>query len=823
MSSHLDDNIIPPSRQREAPRKDLKWIGQNMKRVEDPRLLTGKGKYIDDLSLPNMAEAAVLRSPHAHARIVSIDISRAAALPGVVAVVTGKDMATVTGPCASFASPPITQHCMAIDKVRHVGEAVAAVVAEDRYIAEDAVELIEVRYEPLPVNASAETAIKASGDGLIHPTERPTNVALDETYAWGPVEEDFAKADVVIRRQLTWGRSSGTPIETCGAVAQYEDGIGYTVHSNSSMGNFIPWVLADSLKVNPTQVKFIGVTGGGSFGSKVFLHKIIILTGGLARLAGRPVKYIEDRLEHFLNSDGHGPNRIYDAELALKKDGTMLSLRFKVIDDYGAYLQFGVGTHGNPMSQVTGPYRINSVGMHLMAVLTNKCQQGPYRCFGAECANWMLERLVDAAAQEMKIDREVLRTKNMITPDQFPYMIPTGNIYDSGDYHAVLADAKKLIDLDGWKKEQTQARTQGRYIGIGLATCQERSVYSPTEWWSLNPQATPGFALTSAPEGIQLRIDGSGHIFAQLQTPFIGTSSETMVTQVLAEQFGLTPADISIGYSDSQTGFNGIGANGSRFTVMVTGACVSASLKLKERLKRFGAEMIEASMNDVEVRDGAVSVVGAPDMRKTIGEVALMANFFRKNFPDDPAFDSGLETTAVYDHPLNTLPHPQRKHLGIFYPIMGHQCHIAVVEVDAATGKVAILDYAAVHDAGTMVNPKTLGGQVAGGTANGIGTVLMEEFIYDEQGQFVNANFAQCCLPSAHDIPTIRMGHRETPSPYTEYGIKGGGEGGRMAAPAAMVSAIEDALRPLDVEILSVPMTPPRLRALIREAQAAQH
>ena len=819
MSSHLKDNIIPPSRRRESPRKDLKWIGQSINRVEDPRLLTGKGKYIDDLSVANMAEAAVLRSPHAHARIVSIDTSRARALPGVIAVVTGADMAEVVGPCLSFASPPITHHVIALDKVRHVGEIVVAVVAEDRYIAEDAVDLIDVEYELLPVNSDVELAIAATGDAVIHPTDRPTNVALDQTYTWGTVDEDFDKADVVIRRRLTWGRSSGTPIETCGVIAEYEDGIGFTITSNSAFGNFIPWAIAGSLKVSPTQVKLVGVTNGGSFGTKVLLHKYMILTAGLARIAGRPVKYLEDRLEHFMNSDAHGPDRRYDAELALKSDGTMLSLRFKVIDDYGAYLHFGVGTNGNPMAQVTGPYRINSVQMHLVAVLTNKCQQGPYRCFGAECANWMIERLVDAAAQEMHLDREALRLMNMIRPDEFPYMIPTGNIYDSGNYQEQLIDAKKLIDWDGWQKKQAEARAQGRYLGIGLATCQERSVYAPTEWWSLNPLETPGFTLTSAPEGIQLRIDGSGHMFVHLQTPFIGTSSETMVVQVLAEQFGIAIADIVIGYSDSQAGFNGVGANGSRFTVMIAGACVSAAAKLKDRLKVFGAHMLEASVSDVEVRDGAVSILGVPGRRKTIAEIALMANFFRKSFPDDAAYDSGLETTAVYDHPINTAPHPERKHLGIFYPIMGHQCHIAIVEVDAQTGKVHILDYAAVHDAGTMVNPKTLGGQVVGGTANGIGTVLMEEFIYDENGQFVNANFGQCCLPSSHDVPNIRVGHRETPSPYTEYGIKGGGEGGRMAAPAALTSAIEDALRPLGVEILNVPVPPSRLRALIRQAQ----
>jgi len=820
-SPHLADIVIPPSRQREAARSSAKWIGKSIPRVEDPKLLTGKGRYIDDLSLPNMAHAAVLRSPHAHARIIRINKSRAEALPGVVCVVTGRELSEVAASAVSFASPPITQHPMAIEKARHVGEVIAAVVAEDRYIAEDAVELIEVEYELLPVNSDPEIAMNATGDGVIHPTERESNVAYDETFDWGPVEEDFARAELVVRRKMRWGRAAGTPIETCGAVAEYDDANGYTVTSNSAFGNFIPWVLAGCLKVHPTKLKLIGVNNGGSFGTKVLLHKIIILTAGLARLSGRPVKYIEDRLEHFLNSDGHGPDRYYDAELALRRDGTMLALRFKVVDDYGAYLHFSVGTNGNPLAQVVGPYKINSVGMRLIAVLTNKCQQGPYRCFGAECANFVIERLVDAAARELGMDREALRLHNMVQPHEFPYMIPTGNIYDSGNYQAVLDKAKTLIDLPAWKSRQAEARTQGRRLGIGLVTCQERSVYSPTEWWFLNPVKTPGFALTSAPEGVQLRIDGSGHIYCQLQTPFIGTSSETMVTQVLCEQFGVAPGDIAIGYSDSHTGFNGIGANGSRFTVMVAGACVSASHRLKERLKRFGAHLLEANTADVEVVDGAVRVHGT-DRHKTIAEIAIMANFFRKAFPDTPEFDTGLETTAVYDHPLATEPHPERKHLGIFYPIMGHQCHIAVVEVDEETGQVKILDYAAVHDVGTVVNPMTLDGQVVGGTANGIGTALLEEFIYDAEGQFVNANLGQFCMPSAHEVPHIRTAHLSTPSPFTEYGIKGGGEGGRMSAPAAIASAIEDALAPLGIEILQVPVPPPRLRALIRSATRPQ-
>jgi CO/xanthine dehydrogenase Mo-binding subunit len=817
MTTHLDTNILPPSRQRELPSQPRKWIGQSMKRVEDRRFLLGKGKYIDDHVVPNMAHAATVRSPHAHARIVSIDVSKARALPGVIGVYTGADLATVVDACPSFASPPVTQRAMAIDRVRHVGEVVAAIVAVDRYVAEDAAELVEVQYELLPANVDIEAAMGATGDAVIHPADRSSNQALDESFKFGPVDEDFARAHHIVKRRLRWKRSSAQAIETCGCISEFDIVTGgYTIHCNTNFSNFIPFVIAGSLRISPTVLKMLPITTGGSFGSKVFIHKIVILTSGLAKLAGQPVKYIEDRLEHFTNSDSHGSDRLYDAELALAQDGTMLSLRFKVLDDYGAYLQFGVGTHGNAMAQVTGPYRIGSFGMRVIAVLTNKCQQGPYRGFGSEVTNWVLERLVDAAAEEMGLDPLALRVQNMIQPNEFPYMIPTGNIYDSGNFQQVLKQAKELIGLDAWKKKAADYRAQGRCVGVGVATCQERSVYGPTEWWSLNNLATPGFTLTSTPEGISLRIDPVGKIFATLHSIFIGNSPETIVTQVLAEQFTVPPSDIVVGYSDTHSGFNGVGPQGSRFTAMITGACVSASYKIQHKLKKLAGHLLEASEGDLELRDGAVAVKGT-DRKVSIADIAMQANFFRLNFPDKPEFDSGLETTAVYDHPISTLPHPERKHLGVFYPMVGHICHIAVVEVDPGTGKVSILDYAAVHDNGTIVNPKTLGGQVLGGTANGIGTTLSEEFIYDEQGQFLNPNFAEFAMPSAWEMPAnLKMGHVETPSPYTEYGVKGGGEGGRLGAPSALSSAIDDALQFYGVKVQQIPVRPSTLRAMIR-------
>jgi CO/xanthine dehydrogenase Mo-binding subunit len=821
---YVPDLEIPAPQRNEAERADTKWIGQSMKRVEDPRLLAGKGKYVDDVVLPGMAHAALLRSPFAHARIKSIDCSKARALPGVLLVVTGAEFAEKTGPTATFSSPPVVQHAIAVERVRHVGETVAAVVAESRYIAEDALELIEVEYEELPVVADVEEAAKASGDAVLHPYRGDTNVAMDKTFTFGPVDDDFARADVVIKRRLRWGRSGPQPLETVGAVADYDCGTGkFTVYCNTSMYTYVGWLCAAALGVPATHLNIIPTLAGGSFGSKLFLHKVIVLTGGLSRLAGRPVKFVEDRIDNMTNADAHGSDRVYEAELALKSDGTMLSLRYKVFDDYGAYLQFGYGTHGNAFSQVTGPYRINSVQAHIVAVLTNKCQQGAYRGFGSEVSNFVVERMADAAAKELGIDPVALRRKNLIQPDEFPYVIPTGNVYDIGNYQAVLDEGLRMFDLNGWRVKQAEARKEGRYIGIGLVTVQERSVFSATEFWSLNPVETPGFALTSSPEALSMRIDPTGKVFIRLNSPFWGNSPETVVTQIAAEALTVHPSDISVGYADTDAGFNGTGPGGSRYTVMVAGAAVKAAKNLRERLFLFAAHMLESNVSDLELRDGKVGVRGVPPLEKTIAEIAMASHYFRLNFPTDPAYASGLETTAVYDHPLTTMPASDRSHLGIFYPIMGNMTHAAAVEVDPATGKVAILDYVAVHDCGTVVNPMTLAGHVRGGTAQGIGSALYEHFHYDENGQLLTASFADYHMPTSHEVPPeIRVGHVETPSPYTEYGIKGGGEGGRMAAPALMVQAIEDALTPFGVELSEIPLTPNRLRQIVRESGATK-
>jgi CO/xanthine dehydrogenase Mo-binding subunit len=619
------------------------------------------------------------------------------------------------------------------------------------------------------------------------------------------VEGTFARAPRKVQARLRWPRSTAMPMDTNGAIGDYDRGTGVvTVWANSMNFTYFQWLLAACLKVPTSKLNVLPVAAGGSFGSKFFMHKVPCLAGFLSKLVGRPVKYVEDRIDHIVNNDHAGSDRHYDAELAFDDDGTFRALRIRVVDDYGAYLQFGTGTHGNSLSQIVGPYRIGEVEYSLQAVLTNKNQQGAYRGFGAEVSNWVLERLVDFAARDLGVDRVELRRRNLIGPDEFPYRTPTGNIYDSGNYPGVVEKVLEASDYAGWVAERDRARAEGRHIGIGVVASQERSVFSSTEFWFWFDQ--PSFTPTSSPESASLQIDPTGQITVTLHSQALwGNSPETVVSQVVAEEFDVDPASVLITYADSQHALPGTGPGGSRFTVMVSGAVAGAAGEVKDKMRRIVAHKLEVSEEDLEFRDGGVSVVGSPDRAMSIADIALTAYMFHLDLP--AGMESGLAAQSTYDHPLTTLPNDDRSDLGIFYPFVGHAWHIAVVEVDVETGKVTFLRYAAVHDAGTIVNPKTLDGQVIGGTVQGLGTAMYEEYLYDDEGRVRNETFEYYHLPSSMDAPSITVGHQETPSPYTAYGIKGAGEGGRMLSPAIMSAAIEDALSDHDVRITSLPIS----------------
>jgi CO/xanthine dehydrogenase Mo-binding subunit len=791
-----------------------KYVGKPTPRKEDPKLLTGRAGYIGDVVVPGMLHAAVLRSPHAHARIRSIDASAARALPGVVCVLTGAEALEHINPMAAFCAEPVPQTAIATEKVRYPGEAVAVVAATDRYIAEDARALIEVDYEVLepvvdPIAAMTPEAAR------VHDT-LDSNVVFHRSLDFGDVEGDFARSATVVRRSGRWHRMCATPLETAGALASWDPYTGaMTVWSNSNFYNFLPWVFAGILGVPTNRLRLIPCTVGGSFGSKHLIMQVVAIAGALSKATGRPVRYLEDRFDNLAANDNTGPDRHYDAELAFSPEGEMLSLSLKIIDDYGAYFQFAHGQHGNAMAQPTGPYRIGSLRYDVACVLTNKVQQGFFRGAGADPGNFILERLVDAAADELGIDGVELRRRNFIQPDEFPYKIPTGNVYDSGNYAAVLDRALEIADLKHWKAEQERLRAEGRYLGIGLASCQERTGYNASEWWFLYDN--PPLPATSTPESVKLQVDAMGGVLVELGCPLWGNSPETVVSQVIGEEFGIDPAGVAVTYADSTTGAMSAGPGGSRLTIMLSGAARGAARTIRDKMTRIAAHAMEMSPDDVECVDGTFRAKGAPGTSMTMGEVAMRAHLFAHDNPEGES--SGLVDTHTYDHPYATPPNADRTDMGAFYPMVSHACHIPIVEVDPETGRVTLLKYYAVNDCGTIMNPPLVEGQIMGGIVQGIGAALMEQYEYRDDGTLGTSSLREYLIPTLNEVPDIVVEHVQTPSPFTEYGVKGAGEGGRLVAPTAIASAVSDALRPLGVFVDELPMTPERIVAAVQAAR----
>jgi CO/xanthine dehydrogenase Mo-binding subunit len=802
----------PPVREH---KKDRKWVGKSIRRVEDPKLLRGRAGYIGDLATSHTLHAAVLHSPLPNATILSMDTSRAKALPGVHLVLSGAEAAEHTDPMPDFGPNAATQvwRCLAADKVHYVGEGLAVVVADSRYIAEDALALIDVEYDELPAVVDMVEAV-APGAPLVHEAHG-SNTAFERSFDFGEVDRDFADADVVVSDILRWRRSNGQPLETVGAIADFDPATNdMVIHANSVSFTSYLFMVANTLKLPANSLDVRPVPAGGSFGSKLFATKVAIIAGMCSKILGRPVIYLEDRYENISNCDHHGSDRLYDIKLAVTKDGIFKSLDIDCMDDYGAYMQFGVGHHGNALAQVVGPYNIESVRYRVHAVVTNKNQQGAYRGFGSEVNNWALEQIVDKAARELNIEPAEIRRRNYIR--KFPHFIPTGNVYDSGDYEKVLDTAMELCEYDKWRQVQKDALKEGRYIGIGLISAQERSVFSATEFWFFFDE--PGAPVTSMPESVTLKVDPTGGITATLYSQaFWGNSPETMTAQLVAEEFDCDPHDVRVVYQGTRNGLPATGPGGSRTTVMLAGAVEGASERVKAKARNAAAHMMEIDPEDVEWVDGGFQVKGSPDNRKSLAEIAVALHLFKHSFPEDT--ESGLEASRVYDHPYTTMPSDDRKDLGVFYPFMGHACHIPVVEVDIETGGVTFLDYTAVHDCGTLVNPRSLAGHILGGTTQGIGTALHEELVYDQNGQFLSGSYLDYLMPTSMEMPPMKIGHCETPSPYTPHGIKGGGEGGRMMAPAAINVAVNDALVSLGVRLTELPMTPDRILTAIRQAR----
>ncbi len=796
---------------------EARWTGTALKRKEDPRLLTGRGRYLDDVKLAGMLHAAFVRSPHAHARILGVDTSAAAALPGVYGVLTGAEARERSGslrPLIPVPSEP-PNYCLASDKVRYVGEPLAMIAAVDRATAEDAAALVAVEYEELPVVVDAERAAEP-GAPLVY-EEAGSNVVWHEVFEYGDVDAAFAAADEVVAERFTIHRYASTPLECFGVIADWDAGQEVlTIYTNDQRPGLTIGVIAEALRLSETQIHLITPDIGGGFGNKR-RPAYIVATALLAMTTGRPVKYFEDRREN-LTALMQACDGVMYLEAAVTRDGTVLALRVRDYADEGTNLISPCQHSLLKLGNMVNTYRIPAVRFEPYSVLTNKCPSGANRGIGKPFMCFALERLMDRIAERLTLDPADLRFRNLIQADQFPYETPTGALYDSGDFPATLRKALDLLGYDALREEQRQARAAGRYLGIGISTAVEPASSNLAAYVLVTGKKTS----TGVGESAMVRVEPDGKARVTFGDVCSGQGYETAAAQVVADELGLHPNDVHVQpWFDSFTTpwMYSSGNYANKFATTDVGAIVGAARKIRDKIIVIAAHLLEAAPDDLELREGRVQVRGAPSQSKTVREVAQVA--YRNLLALPSGLEPGLEATYFYSNPLAELPDEADRVRGQL--IFTNAAHIALVEVDVETAQVQVLRYGVVHDCGKEINPLLVEGQVHGATVHGIGAALLEEFVYDDNGQILTTTFMDYLKPTATDVPTIETDRLETPSPYTPLGTKGVGEGGAIPAPACIANAVEDALRPLGVRINGLPISPNRLWPLIQEGLARQN
>ena len=776
-------------------------VGQRVKRVEDPRLLTGRGEYVDDVHLPRMLHVALLRSSVAHARIVGIDTAAAAALPGVHLVVTADDLRDRVRPIVCDILPPgawqtSAYPILADGKVRFVGEPVVAVVADSRYLAEDASEAIGVSYEELPPVMTV-TAAEAGPDTQVHE-------GWDE--AWfthkqlrvGDIDRVFAEAAGVTRRSVEVGRHTGMPLETRAIIADFNPSSNaLTVHMTTQMPHIMRTGLADHLGIPEHQIRVISKDVGGGFGVKAELYPEDILVSHLATRLGRPVSWVEDRREHLLGTI-HAREHFYELEAAWDESGRVLAVRAEIRVDGGAYSVYPYSASMEPgmaMGVLTGMYDVPVYHADSWAIATNKTPLGPYRGVARPSACFAMERLMDAVAHETGIDPLELRRRNLVRADQMPHTTASGLEYDSGDFEATFRKAAEILDYDATREQQEEQRGEGRYLGIGVGSYVEQTAHGAAEF------VKRGLPVIFGYDTSRIRIDATGNVLVHPTSHSHGQGHETTIAQVVADALGIEIERIRVVYGDTQDVAYGSGTLGSRSMVMAGGAAHLAAVELRDRLVRIAAHNLEVDPGDLEVADGEVRVKGSPATAVAITEIARWAHHRPERIPSD--LEPTLEVTSSYGAPPGT---------GAF----SHAVHMALVEVDPALGTVRVLRYVVAEDCGRIVNPMIVDGQVTGGVAQGLGGALLEEIVHDAEGQPLTTSLLDYLWPTAHDVPFVEIGHLESLSPFTIGGIKGMGEGGAIAPGAVIAGAVEDAMRPLGGGFVrKVPLTPERVLNLL--------
>jgi carbon-monoxide dehydrogenase large subunit len=781
------------------------FIGRSLTRREDRRLLTGRGQFIADLELPHMLHAVFVRSPLAHARIKAIDVSRAVAAPGVVYALTGPELAQLLPPVSDtqLALPSkwttLVQHkfinpqqpLLAHDKVRHVGEALAVIVAESRYAAEDAAELVELDLDPLPAVLDPELAL-AAGTTIVH-DRFGTNLIGAFTIAKGDADGALTRAPRRLQRRFHHHRYAAMPMECRGVVGLHDartDAV--TIWSATQVVHWLRREAAGVLKLPESRIRCVALDVGGGFGVKGHVYPEDLLVPFLARKLGRPVQWIEDRREHLLCSC-HSRDQIHDVEVGFDDEGRILALRDRFIVDCGAWNPIGAGIAYNTAAHLQGPYKIGALEISGSIAATNKVPNAPYRGAGRPEAAFAMERIIDLVAGELGLEPAEVRLRNMVRPDEMPYAagLPYRDgqpiVYDGGDYPAALQKALSAIGgVEAFRARQRAARGEGRSLGLGIGCYVEGTGVGPFE-------------------SALLRIEPSGKIFVTSGACPQGQGMETIFAQVVADTWRVDPDDVVISLADTAAIAIGFGTIASRTTVTLSAAIHGASEKLRAKAFAIAANMLECAASDLELRNGAVGIVGVPGAELSLAKVAQAARPGWDN-ARPAGVDAGLEETYYFEPPTVTW---------------SYAVHAALVEVDAELGRVRIEDYAIAHDCGVVVNPMLVEGQIVGGAVQGIGGALFEAITYDAAGQPLTTTLMDYLLPTAADIPRFVLVHQHSPSPLNPFGVKGVGEGGPIGPPAAIANAVADALRPFKVEFNRTPIAPQHIVAAVRSALRA--
>ena len=788
-----------------------KFVGNRTRSKEGPRHVTGRGLYTDDFRLPGMLQAMILRSPHAHANIVSVDPSEALKNPAVMAVITPDDVKRLTKPFkpgryAAGLKRPIDEYAGAVGKVRYVGEPIGAVAARDRGTAEDALELIQVDYEPLRAVVDVHEAIKPSSATLFD--ELGTNLAWQGSLQYGDIESAFKSADRVVKENLKIHRYSSTPLEPFAVIASYDAASKrLTVWVTAQ----VPEVIYDGLReaLGLQDVRVIIPDVGGGFGQKIHLiRKYVVLVSLLAMKTGRPVKWIEDRTEHMM-AGGHACAQEIHAEAAVKNDGTVLGLRFKEYDDVGGSISTLTIHFTNKLNNLSNTYRTPAIAMEGNAVVTNKCPVVPNRGIGKPGMCYIWERMMDRVAQALNLSPIEVRRKNLIQPSEMPYPTISGNIYDSGDYPGLLSTLLEKIDYDKLREEQRREREKGRLIGIGIVIAVEPGGRNAARDMAIFPEMKepPG---SGGVNGATIKLEKNGTLSLHLGSPNCGQSHETSTAQVAADILGCTPDTISTSIPfDSDLSPWGVAAanSGNNFHLYDIGAIHGAAGKLRAKVLKLSAHVLKADEKELTIENSVVQVPGSATKKVTFAELGRIVYNNQHLLPE--GMEAGLQETFYYTFPHaypNIIPGADRLVRAQFTFSAG--AHAAIVEVDKATGKVEVLRYLIVGDNGTVINPDVVNGQVFGSAAHGIAVALGEGFIYSPEGQPLTITYLDYGKCSAAETPRVEVIHRPSPSPFTSLGQKAAGEGAAIPSPAALASAVEDALAPFGVKVCDLPLTP---------------